>query len=323
MPENLFFMKRIPILITVLAGMLFAGYTHAEDETLKKKNLSDTVLLARNLVVPDPFDAQKALQQLFPGYYYNLSSDNYTNELISWECRTCTPKACADVNQVEETVFPASSGVATRLINVMDFSDSAGGKYKVISFNHSDYDADGIQTSRFTGGILGMAKFMLTPQGWKLRMFQPEIGAYGAFSQCPTPIPLLIGQDQYAFVIKHLNGGAGGPFNGAYFLIAGANGAYKQVMAVYGVERTEGGEVEPNCNWKSEFRCPVSDKKYFRDIIVTTKGAYYTSDKEGMPDEVSRRLKGKKQGTFTIEQTYVYKGSKGYEAQGEARCTVN
>ncbi len=189
----------------------------------------------------------------------------------------------------------------------MDFSDAGGGKYKVISFNHSEYDADGVQTSRFTGGILGMAKFMLTPQGWKLRMYQPVIGAYGAFSQCPTPEPLLIGEDQYAFVIKHLNGGAGGPFNGAYFLIAGANGAYRQVMATYGVERTEGGEVEPNCNWKSEFRCPVSDKKYFRDIIVTTRGTYYTSDKDGIPEELSSRLKGKNKGPLLLSRPMFIK----------------
>lgn len=315
-------MKRIFTALLLHACVLTAGYAHAIDEDLKKKNLSDTVLLGRHLVVPDPFDAEKALQQLFPGYYYDLSSDNYTNKLISWECNTCTPKECFDVNGMEENVFPNKNGVATRLLNVMDFSDSAGMKYKVISFNHSEYDADGVMTSRFTGGILGMAKFMLTPEGWKLRIFQPVIRAYGAFSHCPTPEPLLIGRDQYAFVIKHMNGGAGGPFSGAYFLIAGANGSYQQVMAAYGVERTEGGEDDPTCNWKSELSCPVSDKQFFRDIIVTTKGTYYTSDKEGMPDLVRSKLKGKTKGTFTIVQKYVYK-SKGYESQGPAHCTVN
>lgn len=315
-------MKRIPVLLLLQACMLLAGYTHATEEDLKKKNLSDTVLQERNLIVPEPFDAQAALEKLFPGYYYDLSSDNYTNKLLSWECKTCVPKPCFDVNEIEENIFPGRNGVATRLLHEASYSDAAGIKYKVISFNHSEYDADGVMTSRFTGGILGMAKFMLTPEGWKLRMFQPAINAYGAFSQCPEPRLLLIGQDQYAFLIEHLNGGAGGPFTGADFLIAGANGAYRQVMAVYGTERTAGGEEEPNCNWKSEVRCPVSEKQFFRDIIVTTKGTYYAADKEGMPDMVRDKAKGKTKGTFTIEQRYVYKG-KAYESQGPAQCTVN
>lgn len=314
-------MKRMPLILLLQACVFVAGYAHATDEDLKKRNLSDTVLLQRNLLIADPFDAQKALLQLFPGNYYDLSSDGYTNKLISWECSTCTPKACPDVNEIEENNFPDKDGVATRLLNVMDFSDASGMKYKVISFNHSEYDTDGIMTGRFSGGILGLAKFVQTPEGWKLRMFQPMIGAYGAFSHCPEPVPILIGQDQYAFLIRHLNGGAGGPFTGAFFLIAGDKGTYQQVMSVYGTERTEGGEEEPTCFWKSEIRCAVSDKQFFRDIIVTTKGTYYASDKEGMPDIVSSRIKGKQKGSFTIEQRYVYKG-KGYESAGPAICTV-
>lgn len=320
---KLLFMKRFTFLLLFMAFVTGTVRAKPRDEELKKKNLSDTILKGRTLTVPDPFDAQKALLALFPGIYYNLSSSDYNNELISWECKTCTPKACIDVNGMEDCVFPATGGVATRLMNVMDYSDAAGQQYKVISFNHSEYDADGITTGRFSGGILGLAKFMRTPEGWKLRIFQPVVRAYGAFSQCPTPKALLIGEDQYAFLIKHLNGGAGGPFGGATFLIAGADGSYLEVLAAYGTERTEGGEAGPNCNWKSEVSCPVSTKKYFRDIIITTKGRYYASDKEGMPEAVSRRLKGKKEGSFTIVRQYIYKGSgTGYVAQPE-NCTVN
>ncbi|PSK94407.1 hypothetical protein [Taibaiella chishuiensis] len=313
-------MKRIIPFLLLLGGMLQAGRAQATDEELKKKNLSDTILSrTRELLVPDPFDAQKVLLQLFPGYYYNLSHDNYTNELISWECRSCKPAPVFDANQIEENTFPNENGVATRLINVMDYKDAAGQQYKVMSFNHSEYDADGITTGRFSGGILGMAKFMRTPAGWKMRIFQPVIRAYGAFSQCPEPELLQIGEDQYAFMLRHINGGAGGPFDGDYYLVAGADGAYREVMAAYNTERTEG---EGTCYWKSEYSCPPGDKKFFRDIVILTRGTYYAPDKEGLPQIVRSKLKGKAKGTFSLEQRYIYKGGKGYEAATPV-CTVN
>lgn len=303
-----------------MAGMCQADTLRAADEELKKKNLGDTILSrTRELTVPNPFDAQKTLLKLFPGYYYNLSHDGYTNELISWVCNSCKPEPVFDANQIEENTFPDADGVATRLINVMDYKDAAGQQYKVMSFNHSEYDADGITTGRFTGGILGLAKFMLTPEGWKLRIFQPVVRAYGSFSQCPEPKLLQIGEDQYAFMLNHINGGAGGPFDGDYYLVAGADGAYREVMAAYNTERTEG---EGTCYWKSEYSCPASDKKFFRDIVILTRGTYYAADKEGMPQLVRSKLKGKAKGTFSIEQRYIYKGSKGYEAAAPV-CTVN
>src|SRR4051812_26051805 len=172
----------------LFVGLLLLTSTCFAQDELKKKNVSDTILRQdRKLEMPSPFDATKALLKLFPGKYYNLSKDKYINDLISWECKSCAAKQYPDVNDDSNGPFPFSEGVATRLINIMSYKDSAGTQYKVITFNHSEYDADGAQTSRFTGGLLGLAKFVLVDSTWQLRFFQPAIGAYGAFSQCPTP----------------------------------------------------------------------------------------------------------------------------------------
>jgi hypothetical protein len=313
----------LPLLLLSVSLTTTCFAQSKDDELLKKQNVSDTILQSRTLLIAGPFDGWKALQQLFPGKHYKLVRKEYSNELINWECKSCKTKTYEDVNEDANGAFPYAEGVATRLMNVMDFKDSSGLQYKVISFNHSIFDEDGAQTSRFTGGLLGLAKFVLTDGGWKLRMFQPAIGAYGAFSQCPKPTPVLIGQDQYAFMLKHSNGGGGGPFDGAYFLIAGANGVYQQVMAAYGIEKTTVSEEEGLSSWTSEYSVPVSDKKYFRDIIITTKGIYKSTDTESLPADIQSLVKGKKKGTFTIVQRYVYKGSKGYELQLPAKVTVN
>ncbi|SHF07255.1 hypothetical protein [Pedobacter caeni] len=317
-------MKSVLFLLLFTSAIFSTCYAQNEEEDLKKIALSDTILKTRSLLIPGPFDAQKALLKLFPGQYYNLSKKaGYQNELINWEIKKTVRKPYTDVNGDEgDLLFPFERGVATRLMNVMDFKDSTGLQYKVISFNHSEYDEEGLQTSRFTGGLLGLAKFALTKEGWKLRIFQPAIAGYGAFSNCPIPKPLLIGDDQYAFMIEHLNGGGGGPFFGALFLIAGTNGTYQQIMSAYGVKKTTGSDEEEPTTWSSEYSVPPAKKKYFRDIIVTTKGTYTSSNHDGLPDSVSSRIKAGKKGTYTITTRYIYKGSKGYEAQLPAAIVV-
>jgi hypothetical protein len=296
----------------------------AQDGDLTKENLSDTILLpTRTLEIAEPFDGQKALRQLFPGKYYNLSSGEYKNELVNWECKTCKPRSYIDVNEDESYDFPYAEGVATRMLNVMSYSDSAGTQFKMLAFNHSAYDPDGGMTSRFTGGTLGLAKFSRSGNVWSMKFFQPAIGAYGAFSKCPVPVPVLIGHDQYAFMLKMFNGGAGGPFSGSLFLIAGANGAYQQVMAVYEVERTKVDESEGMSSWTCEYNAPQSNKRFFRDIIITIKGTYKSTDLESLPDEVKPYTKTNKQGKFTLVRRYVYKWGKGYQFQGPAGVTVD
>ncbi|NLR81461.1 hypothetical protein [Chitinophaga eiseniae] len=316
-------MKRLFVIVFLQLGVLSASLGQSVSEDLKKKNVSDTILQNRNLVLPGTFDGQKALLQLFPGQHYKRSTGNGKfDELINWECKTCKGKPYLNIYDEGSDVFPFPDGVATRLMNVMDFKDSSGMQYKVMSFNHSEFDPEGFQVSRFTGGILGLAKFVLTDGGWKLRMYQPVIGAYGAFSQCPTPKPLLIGNDQYAFLLKNLNGGAGGPFDGDYYLIGGINGGYQQIMAAYGVERTEVSAEENMSAWTSTYTVPASDKKYFRDIVITLKGTATADDTDRLPEEVKALLKGKKKIRFTAEERYAYKGSKGYELQSPVKAAL-
>lgn len=294
----------------------------AQDGDLQKKNLSDTILLqTRTLNVREPFDGLKVLRQLFPGKYYDLSSGKYKNQLINWECKTCKPKSYIDVNEGSSYEFPYAEGVATRLINVLSYTDSSGTQYKMLTFNHSEFDLDGAQVSRFTGGTIGLAKFALIDSVWSLKYFQPAVGAYGAFSQCPAPELILIGHDQYAFMIKSLNGGAGGPFYGNLFLIAGADGSYKEVLSAYGVEKTEG--EENSSAWTFTYNAPVSNKRFFRDIIVTIKGTYNAEDFEELPDEVKPHAKSNKKGKFTLAKRYVYKWGKGYQFQGPAGVIVD
>lgn len=304
-------------------GLLTAALAQSPTESLQKKNVSDTILQNRTLLLQGTFDAQRALLQLFPGKHYKLVDGKYVNEMINWECKTCATKAYPDVNEDAPGNFPYKDGVATRLINVMDFKDATGQQYKVISFNHSEFDEDGAQVSRFTGGLLGLAKFVLTDNGWNLRMFQPAIRAYGAFSQCPTPKPLLIGEDQYAFIIKHSNGGAGGPYDGDYYMIAGVNGGYQQVMAAYGVEKTKVDDEEELSSWESTYAAPPSDKKYFRDIVITLTGIINEKDTDRLSNELKNLVKGKKKVRFTSEERYVYKGAtKGYELQLPVKATL-
>lgn len=318
-------MKRLLSLLLFSLILSTASFAQKEiPDILKKQNISDTLFKStRSLLVPETFNAQMVLQQLFPGKYYDLSDGTYKNQLINWTCKTCKPKIYADVNEDAISAFPFKEGVATRVLNLLDYRDSAGVQYKVLTFNHSAYDQEGAMTSRFTGGLLGLAKFALTPAGWQLRFFQPAIQAYGAFSQCPSPKLVLIGKDQYAFMIRHSNGGGGGPFDGNFYLVAGANGKYQEVMAAYGIERTEVDESEGLSAWTSEYKVILSQKKYFRDIVITTKGHYTLADKDALPKEVKKQKITRKKGNFSLEQRYVYKGSKGYELQPGATVILN
>jgi len=279
------------------------------------KNLSDTVLSAnRTLLIAGRFDGMAVLRKLFPAKYYHLDAESYRGRLISWECKSCKRNKYIDVNIVEDTLtFPFDDGVATRLLSVIDLSDASGKQYKILAFNHSSYDPDGFQTGRFTGGLLGLAKFAKTDKGWLMRSFDPSIAAYGAFSNCPEPKAIKIGEDQYAFWIDHVNGGAGGPYYHCYFVIAGLNGKYTQVLSSYGVGSKE--TAPDQSSWSSEITAPVSDKKYFRDVVIKTKGKYVMADSEKVEiDEINKQMKGFKSCDFSFSIRYVYSAPKGYVA---------
>ncbi|MBS1564962.1 MAG: hypothetical protein JST39_11275 [Bacteroidetes bacterium] len=293
----------------------------AANNGIQLKNVPDTILGRRTLLLPLEFDAKKALLALFPGRWYDLGDKAYRGQLVSWKCRTCKIKTYHDVNEVEGDVsFPYSEGVATRVINVLDFADSSGHQYKLMSFNHSAYDSEGLQAGRFTGGLLGMAKFNRTDSGWRLQAFQPAIAAYGAFQQAPEPRLLKIGEDQYALLIEHVNGGAGGPYPHDYYLIAGMGGAYTEVLAAYNVGRSDTEDTQ--CAWTATCKTVPAGPRYFRDIIVTSKGSYHAADTEGLPAYLKDRIKGSIHGQFTITRTFFYTAGKGYNLRMPPTVTI-
>lgn len=316
-----------PVTVYIFTLFIILTATPARSQSdytdLGIKEVSSAVLNpGRTLLLPDPFDSIKALKTLFPGKYYDLTQrSGYDNKVVNWQCKTCKKQQYKDVNGMEEDPsFPYEDGVATRLIKVMNLTDAAGGRYKMLAFNHSTYDADGFQTGRFSGGMLGLAKFTKTDSGWLMRSFQPAIGAYGAFSSCPAPNALQIGEDQYAFLFRHNNGPGGGPFRASYFLIAGANGKYSQVMAAYSTDRTN---TEPDeSSWESTLSVPASSKKYFRDILITITGRYFANKEDEVLPDLAEKVKGVRSCNFRFTQRFVYSAAKGYGQTGTENITL-
>lgn len=279
-------------------------------DIIQLKNVNDTILNPkRTLQISDPLDAVKTMQKLFPGKLYNLSDHN---TFISWNCKSCKTTSYTDVNGVEgDQVFPYGKGIATRLLSNLDYTDSKGNQFKLLLFNHSVYDEDGLQTGRFSGGLVGVAKFAKNDKTWQMRSFQPGVAAFGAFAQAPKPKLVEIGEDQYAFTLLHVNGGGGGPFEGILYLVAGFDGKYQPIMEVYDYQLTN---VE-SLKWSSSYTI-VNDnaKKHFRDIIIKTNGSFNKAAQANdefeatPPDEIAAMVKTKKQFNFEIEKHFSFKG---------------
>ncbi|MBS7230681.1 glycoside hydrolase family 68 protein [Flavobacterium psychroterrae] len=291
--------------------LLFSSICLAQDDIIQLKNVSDTILnTKRTLKVSDPFDAVKTMQKLFPGKLYKLDD---RNTFISWNCKKCKATPYNDANGVEgDQDFPYERGVATRVLDNIAYTDSKGNQFKLLLFNHSVYDEDGLQTGRFSGGLVGVAKFAKNDKVWEMRSFQPAIAAFGAFAQAPTPKLIEIGEDQYAFTMIHANGGAGAPYNAFLYLIVGFDGKYQPLMEVdnYALSNTGDGST-----WSSSYKIVNdSNKKYFRDFTITTTGFYRKfkgEDEEyeiDVPKEISEMAKTKKQFNFSIERHYSFKG---------------
>ena len=297
--------------------LMFTSICTSQD-IVQLKNVSDTILnTKRTLSISDPLDAETTMQKLFPGKLYKLSDHN---TFLSWKCKNCKPLPYIDVNGEEaDPLFPYENGVATRLLSNIDYKDSKGNDFKLLFFNHSVYDEDGLQTSRFTGGLLGVAKFAKKDNLWEMRSFQPAVAAFGAFAQSPTPKLLEIGEDQYAFTLLHVNGGGGGPFEGTLYLVVGLDGKYQPIMEAVQYQLTN---VE-NIDWSSSYKV-VNDnnKKYFRDIIITTNGTYHKPKANdefevSLPEEVTQMAKTKKQFNFSIIKRYTFT-KKHYTAMDKA-----
>lgn len=298
------------LLKSLLFTLLFVSVCSAQETIVQLKNVSDTILnTKRTLVVSGQLDAVKTMHTLFPGKLYQLSDHN---TFISWNCKKCKTASYTDVNGTDgDQIFPYSRGVATRLLSDLDYTDSKGNQFKLLLFNHSEYDEDGLQTSRFSGGLVGVAKFAKNDKTWQMRSFQPGIAAFGAFAQAPKPKLTEIGEDQYAFTLLHVNGGGGGPFEGTLYLVAGFDGKYQPIMEVHDYELINVESVQ----WSSSYAV-VNDpnKKHFRDIIIKTKGSFNKALQAkdefevNLPEEIAAMAKTKKQFNFEIEKRFSFKG---------------
>lgn len=294
-----------------LVFLLFSSVCIAQDDIIQLKNVSDTILnTKRQLQVSNPFDAVKTSQKLFPGKLYKLADNN---TFISWSCKNCKTLLFKDMNEVEgDQEFPYKRGVATRVLDNIDYTDSKGNQFRLLFFNHSQYDEDGLQTGRFSGGLVGVAKFTKNDNNWQMRSFQPAIAAFGAFARAPQPKLVEIGEDQYAFTLIQANGGAGAPYNGYLYLIAGFDGKYQPLMELgYYNLFNNGGNTE----WDSKYNV-INDgkKKFFRDFAITTTGFYRkakgTEDdyEVDLPTEITEMAKTKKQFNFVIEKRLTFNG---------------
>ncbi|GAA3756100.1 hypothetical protein [Flavobacterium ginsengiterrae] len=290
--------------------LLVSISSFAQEVDIQLKNVSDTILNPKRVLkITDPIDGVKTMQKLFPGKLYNLADKN---TFISWKCKSCKPSPFLDVNGVEgDQLFPYTDGVATRLLANIDYADSKGNQFKVLAFNHSVHDEDGLQTGRFSGGLLGLAKFAKNGNVWEMRSFQPAVAAFGAFAQCPTPKLAEIGEDQFAFTLIHVNGGAGGAYEGYLYLVAGFDGKYQPILEVNNYQLTNSSFI----SWSGSYTV-VNDntKKHFRDIIIKTKGSYNIAAKAqdefdvAFPDEIAEMAKTKKSFNFEIERHFSFKG---------------
>ncbi|QGK74071.1 glycoside hydrolase family 68 protein [Flavobacterium sp. SLB02] len=289
---------------------LITSVSVAQDDIIQLKSVSDTILNTKRILqISDPFDGVKTMQKLFPGKLYKLSDNN---TFLSWKCKSCKPSAYTDVNGVEgDQMFPYERGVATRILENIAYKDSKGNEFRLLFFNHSNYDEDGLQTGRFSGGLVGVAKFAKNDKVWEMRSFQPAIAAFGSFAQAPKPKLVEIGEDQYAFTLLHVNGGAGGPFEGTLYLIAGLDGKYQPIMEVNDYKLTNVASLE----WSSSYKVVnETSNKHFRDIIIKTNGAFSKAAKANdefetnPPEEIAAMAKSKKQFNFEIERRFSFKG---------------
>ncbi|MFD1605145.1 hypothetical protein ACFSJW_00980 [Flavobacterium artemisiae] len=297
---------------TFIFVLIFSNSIFSQSQETFLKKVSDTILnTSRTLKVPDPFNAEKTTLKLFPGKIFHYPDKN---TFINWICKTCKPQDYPDANEMDgDQSFPYSEGVATRILKNIDYSDSKGNQFKLLFFNHSAGDEDGLQVSRFTGGLVGLAKFAKNGTIWEMKSFQPAITAFGSFSQSPKPELVQIGEDQYAFTIRHSNGGPGAPYYGILYLIAGFEGRYQPIMQVDGYSLSN----SPNSDWSSSYTVVTDNgKKFFRDFIITTTGTYRqaknTEDdyEVGVPEEIAAMAKTKKEFDFVIEKRFSFKGKK-------------
>jgi len=194
-----------------------------------------------------------------------------------------------------------------------------------MSFNHSGYDPDGRQLGRSFCGILGMAKFARVDSGWQLEIFQRAIGGYGSFSQAPTPEPLLIGNHQYGWVIRHVNGGPFTPYRHDFFLIAETGNSFHPILSSISTA-WEGFAINDTgdglSHWDYKYAVPPTDTRQFRDIMIEIKGRYFAKDTFGTLVGLKGKVQRRQKGNFRISRHFVYAEGIGYEEQLPAKVKI-
>ena len=300
---------------------LFIVNSFGQQSTIVKKNVSDTILNEkRTLNIPsDSFHSMKVMQKLFPGKLYDLSSKDYQDFFISWECKKCRPA----VNIERE--FPYTDGVITRLRKTINYKDSKGNEFKILVFNHSSFFENEEDKRHGIKGILGLAKFAKINGNWQIRSFQPAVGEFGSYGQCPAPDLIVIGGDQYALTLNNKFKLNGGPTISSLILIAGNNGKYSRILTVDMYEQLKSINCCDRVTWESTIKVDQNSKKqYYRDVIVTTKGKYNRpgpNEDDSVPNEIESFTKNKKSFRFVIEKRYIFNG-KQYVLKGKPIVTI-
>jgi hypothetical protein len=112
----------------------------------------------------------------------------------------------------------------------------------------------------------------------------------------------------------------GGPFWQNIYLIADADGAFRQILAAHGTGRTEG--FDGKSSWTATYAVIPSDKRVCRDIVIICKGHFVAPDPERLPPELKGKVKAGQQGKFTIRHLFVYSAKEGYREQLPAKVTL-
>lgn len=289
--------KGTKILLCLLTLLTWAQVAVAQED-LPIRAVSDTILGKRHLAVSDPFDSVKVLRKLFPGA---LGADRYhkSGKIIDWSCPTCPVRSYPNAFMDEPQKFPYEDGTATRVLKVTETRDSLGVRYKFLFVNHSPYDEDGLQTGRFEGGLLGVAVFAFTDSAWELRLFQPAIAAYGSYSQCPDPELIADG----TFLIRSVNGPAGGPFQEDDYVLQINGGRFKQVLAAYRMGMTKG--IDWNSHWTGKCKILPGNGPH-PDVQFTISGTVYAGDDDYLVPELKGFAKTGTHASFKIVRTYRY-----------------
>lgn len=310
------------------------GFVQWEDTVMEMKATSVDIFAPKQLEWKGSFNIDMAMKGLYPGNYYKVFGDLGEVRVSLWKStshKTVPLFYYWDMPDSNGTPFPDTSkgiGVDTRLLDTAMFKSSDGKMHVLLSTSSTQAEIfDMILTGRFAGGVLGLAMFDQTEDGWKLRCFDPAVGIYGSFSACPPPQKLMLGKDNFGCIVNNSNGGAGGPYTNEMTVVAIVEGKFKKVFSsdFNFLFNVSGG------GWGTKiFSGDPAPKEGFSDILLVTTGEFslegYTDDDfgwkyttENAPPILKKAMdKGEAFG-FTLTRRYSFDGSKYNEINAELK----